>query len=234
MKQTYNRLMIVFLAIFHSGIAQADLITFAFEGEVTSSNKEAVFPLGQSISGQYSFDPSVADSNPGNPEQGTYDAIRAFSFTSGNYTVDATPANSANTGGTITVNRDTVFDPQEYSVFLIRSELQDLWGPDVNGEQLVRMWLKLDGGSQSPIESIELPLTPPDLAAFDSTTFGLFFYSDPTNFEGAGVQFEVTSLTLVPVPSSIVLLCSGFFMLAGFFHKKAKPRIKGDVVNLPQ
>lgn len=179
--------------------AHASLITFAFEGEVTSSNKEAVFPLGQSISGQYSFDPNVEDENSGNPEQGVYDAIRAFSFTTGTYAVNATPANSANTGGTIIVNRDTVFDPQEYSVFLSRDiYYSDRWGPDVNGEQLVRMWLKLDGGTQAPIDSIELPLTPPDLTAFDSAVFGLMFESDPTNIESFGVQFEVTSLTLVP------------------------------------
>jgi len=62
------------------------------------------------------------------------------------------------------------------------------------------------------------------LAGFDSATFGLFFSLDPTNFEGAGVQFDVTSLKLVPVPPSIVLLCSGLVMLTGFFHKKAKQR----------
>ena len=220
MKQKLKRLPIYFLAILFSELSHANLITFAFEGVVTSSNKEAVFQVGQSISGRYSFDPSVEDMNMGNTEQGVYDAIRAFSFVSQTYTVNASPSNSANSGGTITVNRNTVFDPQEYNVFLIRDTQQVLWGPNVNGEQLVRMWLKLEGGTQQPIDSIEIPLIAPDLSAFDSAVFGLFFESDATGFDSAGVKFEVTSLTTVPVPASFVLFVSGLVVLTKIGKKK--------------
>ena len=220
MKQKLKRLPIYFLAILFSELSHANLITFAFEGVVTSSNKEAVFQVGQSISGRYSFDPSVEDMNMGNTEQGVYDAIRAFSFVSQTYNVNASPSNSANSGGTITVNRNTVFDPQEYNVFLIRDTQQDLWGPNVNGEQLVRMWLKLEGGTQQPIDSIEIPLIAPDLSAFDSAVFGLFFESDATGFDSAGVKFEVTSLTTVPVPASFVLFVSGLVVLTKIGKKK--------------
>ena len=220
MKRKFIRLPIYFLAILFAELSHANLITFAFEGTVTSSNKESVFQLGQSISGQYSFDPNVEDLNAGNTEQGVYDAIRAFSFVSQTYTVNASPSNSANSGGTIIVNRDTVFDPQEYNVFLIRGTEQDRWGDDVNGEQLVRMWLKLEGGTQQPIDSIEIPLIAPDLSAFDSAVFGLFFESDATGFDSAGVKFEVTSLTTVPVPASFVLLVSGLLVLTKIGKKK--------------
>ncbi len=217
MRHGSNKLIVLFLAIFVPELSHASLITFAFEGIVTSSNKEAVFSIGQSISGQYTFDSTVEDSLPQNTEQGVYDAIRAFSFLSGTYAVNATPSNSANSGGTITINRNTVFDPQEYKVFLIRDPFySERWGPDVDGEQLVRMWLKLEGGTQQPIDSIDLPLTAPDLSAFDSAVFGLFFELDPTGFDSAGVKFAVSSLTTVPLPPGFVLFISGLIILTRF------------------
>ena len=99
MRHGLNKLIVFFLAVVVPELSHAGLITFAFEGVVTSSNREAVFPIGQSISGQYSFDSTVEDGLPLNTEQGVYDAVREFTFVSGTYAVNATPSNSANSGG---------------------------------------------------------------------------------------------------------------------------------------
>jgi hypothetical protein len=196
-------LLCVATAISWGGLAHSEPITFTFTGHVIATNKPAVFPLSQTILGQYTFESTTPDANPGNLEQGVYDgALVSFSFTSGSYAVLADEGNSANGGGEIIINRNSVFDEHQYQVFLIRGTSQvPLWGPNVGGEQLVRMWIRLIDANRTAITGIALPLTPPNLSDFTSNTFGLIFEFDPTGDPGVVFQLD----TLQGVPTGIAL-----------------------------
>ena len=227
MKIKREILTICLLSILFSAPSHSALINFAFEGMVTESNKNTVFSIGQTIEGQFTYDSNAEDTLQSNPEIGDYQAIVNFSFNSGGYSVAADPSNSLNRS--FTVFRNDIFSPQEYSIFLLRQAgSSDKWGSDVNGEELIRMWLKLEGGSQQPISTIDLPLTAPNLSSFDSTILGLFFEQDSTGFSSAGVKFTLTSIeqvpvpptSQIPVPASIYLFLLALALLARLSQKK--------------
>lgn len=179
--------------------AGAEPVRFVFSGEVIATNKPGIFPIGLNVTGQYTFESTTPDFNPFNMEQGDYDgALINYSFAAGAYAALADESNAANDGGTIDVNRNSVFDEHQYSVFAQRvAGFSAPWGPDVGGEELVRMWLRLIDDNGTAITSIALPLTPPDLNDFTSNTFGLIFELDPTG--DPGVVFELHALELAPV-----------------------------------
>ena len=185
-------LSLAILAMLCASPVRSEPIVFSFTGHVAATNKPAVFPINQPIVGEFAFESTTPDANPGNPEQGHYSgALTYFQFTSGSYSVRADEANSANSGGDILVNRASVFDEYQYQVFLIRSTFQTPpWGPDVGNEQLVRMWLRLIDANRLAPASETLPLTPPSLSDYTSTTFGLIFEADPTGDPGIVYQLD--------------------------------------------
>ena len=221
---------LVLVTAFSYGTAHATEITFSFEGFVQSTNKPGFFPLGQSVSGRYTFDSTTPDANPFNPEQGAYlpvqdfgfppeppeKGVRSFSFESGAYQAVAQAPDLVNGGGDILVNRDSFISQHTYLVFLQRGMFNALWGPDIGGEELVRMWLNLTDQIRTAITTIDLPLTPPDLLDFTSATFNLFFDFDSTGLPG-GVVFQLTSLDLVadqvPAPGAALILLAGTMIL---------------------
>lgn len=219
--------------------AEAGPVTFNFEGSVSRTNKPTVFPIGQEVEGSYTFDSTTPDANPGNPDQGLYTpvvsfnpytpptkGVTRFSFTSGSYSAAAFAPNVVNGGGQIIVNR--LPSDNSYQVFFQRisdkvafpGQQEPKWGPDVNGEELVRIWLDLQDTRGTAIKTKDLPLTPPNLNDFTSAAFGLFFESDatgPAPPAGGGVVFTVTSLTsssLVPEPPTALLLAAGIAGIA--------------------
>jgi hypothetical protein len=195
------------LLVFFATLVSAETITFRFTGHVTETNKAATFPLGQPVTGTYTFESTTPDANSGNAEQGAYDgALSRFAFESGSYSAEALESNpqTANDGGDILVNRDTVFSPQEYDVIAIwyydidiPDGDQQRWGPDVEGEYLSRMWLLLSDATETAITSIDLPVTTPVLSDFTTAEFGLIYESDGTG--DPGVVFTLDSLTATSV-----------------------------------
>jgi hypothetical protein len=214
--------------------AEAALVTFRFEGFVSSTNKPAVFPLGQGLNGTYTFDSETPDQNPGNPDQGVYapvvvfpytdseGGVRRFSFTSGSYTATGIAPDLTNAGGGIIVNKTSSFEPVSSYEVVVDVGNSPL-GPDVNGEQLVSMWLSLQDATGRVPDSIDLPLTPPNLDDFTSTAFGLFFDADATGPApplGGSVVFTVTSLAPIPVPPAFYLFGSGLLGLVGMARRR--------------
>ena len=186
---------------FMSGLVQAEIITFQFEGVVTNSNKLTAFPIGQAVIGRYSFNSTVTDGNAGNTEQGTYDNVTLFTFTSGELTGIASSETSAGNSfvEVIIVNRDSFFDPHRYEVFSpCANTPDDKCGVEAEGEELRRMRLVLQDSSEQAIQTIDLPISPPDINDFDTREFGLIFEFDATN--DPGVKFTISSLVEIETP----------------------------------
>lgn len=180
--------------------ADAEEITFAFEGEITLINDPTspllgTFSPGQTISGSYTFESTTPDAQPENPETGNYQgALTALTFTvKDGSTVIYTGVLSAG------INRIEVNDsPQPQDRYLvIGSALGD---PDpVSGFNLSFFALTLFNNiNGTAITDIALPLTPPVLLNFPSVKFVLEF-GTPSTPEGPQVQGNVTSLTLAPI-----------------------------------
>ena len=87
---------------------------------------------------------------------------------------------------------------------------------DVGGYALIGIFIELIDTTANALDSTDLPLTPPDLSAFDrdlsSLDFGLADYFH--------VRFELTSLMLVPEPSTAVVGGIGFLGLFACRRRK--------------
>ena len=178
------------------GVTRADIVTFQFEGTVTSSNKLTAFPIGQPVIGRYSFDSTITDTNPGNAAQGIYNSVTSFSFTSGevNAAAEFVTTGIFNSRELILINR--FFSEHEYIVAVTcQNFFEDECLVEVNGEELSRMRILLKDSTSQAISNIDLPLSPPEISNFDTREFGLIFRFDPT--DDPGVKFEITSLVKI-------------------------------------
>jgi hypothetical protein len=155
---------VLFVAALGPATANAASLTFDFEGFVSSTNKSGAFPVGQEVVGSYTFESTTPDANPGNTSQGVYmpvdftgtTGVTSLSFTSGSYSAVATAPNFWNGGGDIIINQDDT-----YEVFVGRTAGpygSPAWGPEVAGEELVRMWLALSDPVAGALDTIDLPL----------------------------------------------------------------------------
>ena len=191
-----------------SPLARADLVTWEFEGVLTSVNDYTGF-LGPSVyvgapfSGQLTFDTSVPDSNPGNPHAGTYP--QALLSISGD--VGAVPF----AGGSGPVSYISVLDDQAIT-------LHDFIGVDglvmIDGE-VIEAYLSLRDFDGVMLTSDALPLDPPDVGLMETRVFGLAS-------EALGLSVRGTLSSLTPEPGTLAVLGLGVAQLA--IGRRTRPR----------
>lgn len=189
--------------------AKAAPVTFSFTGTVTAVDAALAgeFSLGESVVGSYTFESTTPDSDPGDPTLGIYDnAITAFSATfGGDYTVTQGLDNDISVANGPPGN-------DVYQVFLTNPT-----APTVAGLSLGALFLGIGDFESNVFNSDALPLTPPDLAEFDFDISGAIFLDSPIN---QGMNFQLTSLTLVPEPSTLAFVALG---LMGVCCHRRKP-----------
>jgi len=192
------------IGMFDAAVADATPITFNFAGNVASvdSSLGSTFSVGQTLSGSYTFESTTADSEV-DPAFGLYgNALTTLSFTIGSYigtlgvgASEFAVSNSPPPPTGIGDFYDLTADPVS--------------GPSVGSDPPKTFALRVRDDTASALSSDALPVTPPDLAIFTSTTWFLLFDS------GAQVGGPLTSLTLaIPEPSSLVLFIYGLAGLA--------------------
>lgn len=177
-------------------IARADLITFAFEGEVdpgSIDDADGLLPPSPTFSGTMTFDSSTPDLIPGDTSKGVYSGTLVsltFDFGGG----------LSSTTSSFDDDAISVTDNSFGDSYVASSEGTDAMG------NYATFYLSLNDSTESMLSGIALPVTPPDVSAADDTEF----YADiDSGSSYVGVGGLVTSLTLVPEPTSIFLLALG-------------------------
>lgn len=188
-----------------AGVAGAALITFNFEGTVTSVSPAVspYFSTSDRLVGSFSFDSAAPDLSP-SAQYGTYQ-VDQLSFTLGSNTYDTGVGNQIRI-----VSNSSLYpnpSPDRYSVVAVQTI-----GPSA-GALLPRGFAFTISGVRQFDDS--LLLTPPSLANFLSTerVFDMAFVQ-PVGAVGHVVG-ELTSLTLapVPVPGAVILFGTGLIGL---------------------
>lgn len=183
--------------------AMAATVTFGFTGVVTAVNAPlaAEFSVGEPVVGNYTFESTTADLDPGDPTLGDYDnAITAFTATfGGDYTVTRGFDNDIFVSNGPTIN-------DVYCIYL-----NDPMAPTAAGLDIIALIIQLIDTDSTVFASDSLPLTPPDLSEFEASLTATIFYDEPGN---QWIDFQLTSLTLIPEPGTITLLLCGLASLA--------------------
>ncbi|MDH4371682.1 MAG: VPLPA-CTERM sorting domain-containing protein [Nitrospira sp.] len=195
-----------------SGVAHAALITFNFEGNVTSVlNVSPYFNTGDKLVGSYSFNSDAPDLSPG-AQFGTYQ-INQLSFTIGQNAYSTIIGSGTPQQIRITSNSSVApsFPTDNYRVMSVGNG-----GPSAGLLLPREFWFDISGDNKFPNDS--LPLTPPSLGNLLSRDRAFHMnFVQPVGVVG-NVNGELTSLTIapVPVPGAVLLFGSGLIGLAAF------------------
>jgi hypothetical protein len=187
--------------------AEADLITFDFTGTVITVAPELLgtFSLGDAMTGSYTFDSTT----PGvsGPDTSIYNlAITALDVTVGSYVA------TASSPGSILITND--FLTTSADLYLATNFVS---GPTISNTfgtwDVITFLFNLTDTTGTVFTTTDLPLSPPNLAAFDITAASLLF-RDESQGVLVAVSADLNSLTSpVPEPGTLLLIGSG---LAGF------------------
>jgi hypothetical protein len=193
--------------------AMAATITYNFSGNVTDVGRflsQPVVPAPQFTTGSTmtgTMTVNTADGNPGSSTFGDY-SIQSLSVTIGGYTATVGSTGTVNirngNGGGAAVDRFEVSAP---------SQPGNLVGDPINF-LLPRLFTINLRGPNDVFTSDELPSSVPSLSSFTNLNrFRLQF--GPTNGANARVVGQLTDLTAVPLPTSVILFGLGLVALVG-------------------
>lgn len=190
-------------------------ITFAFSGTTTlvgADVDDGTVSIGESVSGQFTFESDTPDSD-GSTDVGSYlSAITAAEFTFGTYSGTAG-------SGNISVRDDYVTGFGTFDIFGALG-MAAITGSDVNGRALENFNLQLLDDTLTMLSSDALPTTAPSPFRNDNanTTFLLLQFEPvlSTNIVAAQIRATVDSVSLVatdpepsvPEPSTILLFAA--------------------------
>ena len=193
--------------------AMAATIIYNFSGNVTDVGRflsppavpSPQFTTGSTMTGTMTVD--TMDGNAGSSILGSYQ-IQSLSVTIGTYTATVGPTGTVNirngNGGGAAVDRFEVSAP---------SQPGNLVGDPINF-LLPRLFTINLRGPNNVFTSDELPSSVPSLSSFTAANqFRLQF--GPTNGANARVVGQLTDLTAVPLPTSVILFGLGLVALIG-------------------
>ena len=194
-------LIIVITVVTSISSANASLITFQFQGEVSSVDAPLVGPIqaGQTILGTYTFDSTVPTTSP--PPVSVYEnAISSMTLVSGGYTVTASNGN---------IIYDVETDP------LYQANFSPLSGSSINEYSPILMRIFWDASEIRFQQE-----TPPTEPLFNSNGGFLLLFENQDQSSSAFVRGTLTSVTVVPVPGTVWLLGSGLMSVIALNQRK--------------
>jgi hypothetical protein len=184
-------------------VTQATPISFAFQAAAASNVPVFGIVAGEIAHGTYTFDSSTRPATSGNP------AFYTNAVTS--LTVQLAGVGTAqSTGpGTIIVGDPETFvgsNPGTADYYAVNGV--PVSGFSVNGSlgtwSIVGVFLSFEDRTDTALSSLTLPLTPPNPANYAAEHSILLNFESSTGSTSAA-EFTVTSLTLVPEPSTLAL-----------------------------
>ncbi len=183
-------------ASFCHSTAQADLITFAYEGTIDQTTGGAAFDafLGETIRIEYTFESTTAD-NESDPSIGVYqDPLGTTTLTVG--------SNIYSSGVDVIVGNNLVAGSATFDFYDI-APAGPVSGPLVGGATEVSFIFLNNDLSHTAFADDTLPLIQPDPASFDTNTLELVFRSDGDDIG----RFSASSVSIasVPEPSSFAI-----------------------------
>ena len=191
---------------------EAAPVTFYFAGEITNVTTTLGtargFNPGQPFFGAYTFDtatPDVASS----PSTGIYRGLTSFSVNIAGQAIVPSQQPTGLSDGIFVFNNEAAIQDR-YSVSGLGT------GPEVAGWRFRQMNVFLVDPSQSVFSDDALPSTPPSLSAFAQRSANFAFTNRDAlgNVLGFGsVNGRFTSLSLVPIPPTLVLFGTGVSVL---------------------
>jgi hypothetical protein len=185
--------------------ALATLVTYNFTGAVgeVSTPLFSALNAGQTLTGSFTFDNAIADSKTGSASTGRYnDAITSFNVNLGVW--------SASLGSEGSHNNNVIkIGNGSSDTFEVRAPLS---GDGVGSYEPLYFRLTLKDPSGTVFGDDSLPSTGPSLSSFASDRFRIVFTSE-TGI--AKVRGNLTSLTAVPLPASVIMFGAGLIALVG-------------------
>jgi len=198
---------IVLALLIVSSPTQGAIITFEFSGEVTFvQDYEGILggkvSVGDSFAGTYTFDSTMPDTWPDDPNYGRYySGASGMTFSVGDLELIAPGPNCA-----ISIaNRDNM---DGFSIFA--------GGFASDGIQITELPLNLYDTTASVFSDDSLPLTHPNINSFDQRTINV----QGVALDNSNVRFRIEGvpISLTPEPDTILLL-----LLFGTLLVKHKP-----------
>ena len=187
--------------------ASADSLTWAFTGDIAgiSPSLSGIFNTSQTMSGSFTFEAST-------PASG----FESFFFKQYINPVTALSVEIAGNTWTLSPARDNVIavDTLAGNFHVITAAVV---GPDAAGRQPLTFTLELLGPPPSGNIEAVIPRHPPQLDEL-TTKLWMLEFIDPVT-ETAGPSGPLTSLSVVPEPSSFLLLGSGLMVFTAWRWK---------------
>lgn len=214
--KTKSHLVVAMVLTFGTAnITSAYIVEIEFEGTVTAvdSHLSSAFIVGDSVVGYYSYETDTVNTHAGGGsvanEHGIYECVSVFTITLGSY--EAT----SNVGALIYVGDDLFGNRDRYVVSTspLYVDSDSLTGADVGGAYLRNWEISFDDMSKSVFSDASMPIPFPDLSRFNLDQSHMTFrpYSNPS--DAYFVNFEVSSLTVVPEPAMLALVAVGGLVL---------------------
>lgn len=177
---------VIALGTFGSAPARAAIITFNFNGVITSVSSSLFDPsvqVGAPIRGSYTFDSTTPNNYPNDPTIGVYESSGppyglAVSFGSDTFLADSFTTTIYNLG------------PFAY---IVSADIN----VDVPGGSLGQFYLRLDDPTQFVASSNALPVTPPTVNSFVEREINFSYAYSSSVGE---IQGKLDSITAAPVP----------------------------------
>lgn len=194
-------------------VVQAASITFSFAGTVTQIQafNPSMVPLpaaiNDTVNGFYTFESTAGSPCAVNGSCQYTGAITDLRFTVGSYT-NTGPREPING---IFVRNGSLVNPDSFDDYLVFSGFS---GPSLgSGIDANQFHLQVRDLSGNMFDNTTLPTTPPVLTTNTSWSVLWSNSSGPGNAQLSGT---VTSLNPVPLPSALLLFCSGIIGLAAW------------------
>jgi len=179
--------------------ADASPVTFSFSGEVTALEEdwplEPPIEIGAPFSGSFSYDPELAVDIDPDPTEGEFHLAASILGQAGGMDFQIIPGSQV-----IVQNRETV------------DSFRLLGDGSGNGWMDGEFYFELSGGDPDAFPSDALP-SAIDFADFERAPFYYGCFSPFTLDTYYGIGGLITSVSIVPEPTSIMLLAAGGTLL---------------------